>query len=107
MILKESEKNRIRKMHREYSTIKENKSLDIPKLSMDWVKRNIVSQKDFDKLNSTFAMVGKDLMKEIQNLGGDISKNIQDYLKNDKKINTTKPPKEGGFEITSNTFLFQ
>lgn len=107
MILRESEKNRIRKMHREYSIIKENKSLNIPKLSMDWVEKNIVSQKDFDRWNSMFAAVGMDLMEEIQKLGGDISKNIQDYLKNDKKIKTTTPPKKGGFEISSNTFLFK
>jgi len=106
MILKESEKNRIRKMHREYSIIKENKTLNIPKLSMDWVKENIASQEDFDKWNSRFAMVKKDLMKEIQRLGGDISKSIEKYF-SDNKIKTTTPPKKGGFEITSNTLLFQ
>lgn len=106
MILKESEKNRIRKMHREYSIIKENKSFNIPKLSMDWVEKNIASQKDFDRWNSTFATMGMDLMEEIQKLGGDISKSIKKYF-SDKKIKTTTPPKEGGFEISSNTSLFK
>ena len=99
MILRESEKNKIREMHREYSVIKESKN-SLPDVTLNWVKKNIVSQKDFDKFNSAFSLMGKSLMKEISKLGSTISKDIKEYF-DSKKIDSSKSPK-GGLEISSN-----
>ena len=100
MILRESEKSKIREMHREYSVIKENKNFNLPEVTLNWVKKNIVSQKDFDKFNSAFSLMGKSLMKEISKLGSTISKDIKKYF-DSKKIDSSESPK-GGLEIYSN-----
>ncbi len=105
MILRESEKNKIREMHRQYSIIKENKNFNLPKLTMGWVEKNIANQSDFDKFNSAFSLMGKSLMKEISKLGSTISKDIKKYF-DSKKIDSSKSPKDGGFEVSSNTSLF-
>ncbi len=100
MILRESEKSKIREMHREYSVIKENKNFNLPEVTLNWVKKNIVSQSDFDKFNNGFSLMGKSLMKEISKLDSTISKDIKEYF-DSKKIDSSKSPK-GGLEISSN-----